>query len=35
MILNSPLSSRCVLGVMLLNESHAFAFGDEIYNWEE
>ena len=25
----------CVLGVILLNLSHGFAFGDEIYNWEE
>ena len=24
-----------VLGVIILNESHGFAFGDEIYNWEE
>ena len=22
----------CVLGVILLNESHGFAFGDKIYN---
>ena len=33
MILRCPLSP--VLGVILLNESHGFAFGDEIYNWEE
>ena len=24
-----------VLGVILLNECHGFAFGDEFYNWEE
>ena len=33
MILSCPLSP--VLEVILLNESHGFAFGDEIYNWEE
>ena len=33
MIFIAPLS--CVLGLFLMNESRAFAFGDEIYNWEE
>ena len=33
MILSRPLSS--VLGVILLNESDAFAFVDKFYNWEE
>ena len=33
MKLSCPLSP--VLGVIVLNESHAFAFADEIYNWEE
>ena len=33
MLLSCPFT--CVLGVILLNESHGFAYGDEIYNWEE
>ena len=33
MILSCPLSP--VLGTILLNESHGFAFWDEIFDWEE